>query len=401
MTLPRLLCVADSHFGKARNLYPERLAEQSDQWRQILRLAVELECDAILHAGDTFHRNVPTPDELAAFAVPMIEEPGPPVIAITGNVHDVANTDTPAAAEVIGLTLDRLTVVRHPQVVKVGSAAICCLPWAPTSRLIAKEGTGDRRSAFEAATEGLLSIARSLREQAGSVSTVKGEEAAVLLLHWSVVPSSLPSGLPVDQLREVLLPLSELEEMGWDAIVAGHIHARQVLGAHTAAFYCGSPMPLDFGESGSEHGVWLLEPWEPRPTDAAPEWKARFMPLESRRFVTIDVPADDMWRQKTVDAGDTPDVADAIVRVRYSGTEDVVRAVDPNRIRATLIDAGAFLVTEVTPVIERETVARTADVDVDTDPMVALEKWLPTVGVNGDIGAAVLERAAVYLKEPA
>ena len=83
----------------------------------------------------------------------------------------------------------------------------------------------------------------------------------ILVGHWSISGASTPSGIPTDQFREPVIPLAELEQIGFDAVVFGHIHKPQTLQGISSRpiFYVGSPMALNFGETGSEHGAWLLD----------------------------------------------------------------------------------------------------------------------------------------------
>jgi DNA repair exonuclease SbcCD nuclease subunit len=86
----------------------------------------------------------------------------------------------------------------------------------------------------------------------------------VLLLHWSISGASLPTGLSVDQLHEPVLEWAELDALGFDLIIASHIHVPQrlddpKLGDATMGIYTGSPQPLSHGEGHYQHGVWLAE----------------------------------------------------------------------------------------------------------------------------------------------
>lgn len=399
MSLPRILCTGDTHLGKGRGLYPERLDEQAAVWASILKLANDRSCDLIIHAGDVFDRNQPDPAVLDAFVRPTVEIPGPPILCVTGNVHDVSHPDTPAAAEVVALTSERLTVVRTAQMTHFGDAAFVCLPWAPVTRFLADIGVGDRTAALDQARGALLDVARMLRAR------VANDGKAVLVGHWSVQPASLPTGLDVSMLREVVLPLAELERMGWDAIILGHIHLPQELATQPTepecpAFYVGSPMPLDFGEAGYVHGVWILEPWEQRMQAGIDinGWNSEFVPLSYRPFVTLDAvlqgnPPGFPWA-----AADSID--GCVVRARYTGTEEQVKALEPTTVRSALLAAGAHAVVDVAPTVIRDLTER-AHVDTDIHPLDALQQWLASVGVNGDTAVAALAAAPAYYLEGA
>jgi DNA repair protein SbcD/Mre11 len=209
-------------------------------------------CDAVLVAGDIFEGPLPTPEHYEAFARPLRGFPLP-VVAILGNGRHDAAMRTTTALQV--LEAPELRIVTRPEVVHVAGASVCCLPWAPVSRLVAARGGGDRDEVHLDAVEHLLAVARGLRDAAEANHV----GPTVLLLHWSISGAALPNGLPVDLAREPILPVEELEALGFEAIVAGHIHRHQILFEEPLIAYVGSPMPLDFSEGSYEHGCLLLE----------------------------------------------------------------------------------------------------------------------------------------------
>jgi exonuclease SbcD len=290
----KLLCTGDLHLGAGADYGRapgERLAEQQHVWTDICALAVNENVDAVLFAGDAFERRRPTPAEIMAFraGLEILNDHEIRCVAIPGN-HDVEAFDRPTGLDVLdGIA----TVYARPAVVDLEDLAIVTLPWTPPSRLVAARNGGDRDVVNREVSELLLETARGLRAQ------VPAHLPAILLLHWSVSGASLPSGLPVDGLREPVIPALELDEIGFDAFVCGHIHKAQVLvareenGSHAAAaFYVGSPMPLNFGEAQVGHGVWMLD------TDT---WVSEFTPIESRPFTTSTRPTADATRSLRFD----------------------------------------------------------------------------------------------------
>lgn len=246
----RALLWGDLHAGKSRSLYPERLQEQSDTLEQILALGRDRDVDVILGLGDTFDRRRPDVPEMLAVEQPLVrhrDAGGAPVHLLVGN-HEVGGVDDVTPIDVLA-EAGLVVAHRRPEAFGIAGVGIACLPWTPVSRLVAAHGGGDRDEIHVTAAELLVQAARELRD------LIDGP--AVLCHHWSLSGSSLPSGMAVDDLRETILPLHELEALGFDAIIAAHIHRHQTFG-HAAA-YVGSPMALDHGESGYEHGCLLLE----------------------------------------------------------------------------------------------------------------------------------------------
>lgn len=377
--MSRLIATGDSHIGAGRDLAPDRLAEQEQVWRQTLELARDEGADVVLHGGDLWERRKPSPDEMLAAERPLVEHKaagGCPVLIVAGN-HDRAGVDDQLALRVLeqaGLitlstepeTFNSVggTLVRDLSV--PGGTAICTLPWTPVSRLVAAQDGGDRDSVYRDAADLLLMAARSLRD------TVEGP--AVLVLHWSISGASLPSGLPIEMAREVILDLGELEALGFQAIVCAHIHRRQRLDKMMPypAWYVGSPMPLSFGEANDDHGVWIL---------SDDPWAVEFRPIESRRFVTLE--GDGAFGAQ-IPAG-------AFVKVRGAAGD-----VDVPLIRAELLAAGA---SRVWFDLESERVVRDrgATVDGSMSPVDALAAYLAANGHNGTLDALV-ERGKAYLE---
>ena len=275
----------------------------------------------MLNAGDTWDRRQPSADEIASVERPLAEhrgQDGAPVISILGNHcrSGAGDVSMPEAVSLGGL----MRVVSQPQTIAVGDTSVCCLPWTPVSRVLADREAGDRDEAFAEAAALLVDAARDLRRRAA--------DPAVLLAHSSVSGSSLPSGLDAGSLREPVLPLSDLDAVGFGAVVLGHIHRPQQ--PHPGMFYVGSPMTLDHGEAGVPHGCWLLDTDRPH--------EPEFIPLPSRRWLTVDGDEDTA-------RGDL-DVRDAVVRARVTvGGADELRMLRPDQIHVRLLEAGAHCVT--------------------------------------------------------
>lgn len=396
--MTRFACITDLHIGAGAGYGPGRLDEQEAVWSRALELAAEHEVDAVLFAGDAFDRRRPTPAELMAFARPLREhQRALDVIAIPGN-HDVEG-DRPCGLELFATTPQfslhtLLELHREPTVVDVVDVTVCCLPWVSVGRLAAMHGRSERDDLNEWAANLLVDTAARLRER------VEPGRRAVLMLHFSISGASTPTGLPTDTFREPVLSRHELAGLDFDAIFAGHIHKPQHLFSPTGQpfFYGGSPMPLNFGEADCEHGMWIFD----LPSGGAIP-PATFVPIESRRFVTVDadLTADDgvqpEWLCDSAWIG-YRDVRDAVVRVRYRCTEQQAREIDPRAVRAALENAGAHHVWMVKPEITRATRARVAELDEQVDDRQALDLWLAALQIEDATAAPVRARHDRYLE---
>lgn len=390
--MTRFLCTGDLHLGAGTELGREpgdRLRDQDDVLEQIATIADDRNVDAILFAGDAFDGPLVHPEHYAVWRRQLAAQR---VIAISGNGrHDTA-TRTVKAPEVVMAEL-----ATQPDVVHVGDVAIARLPWAPVGWLVAQHDGGDRDDINAYAARLLVEIARDLRAR------VDGR--AVLMLHWSIEGAALPNGLKIEEhAREPIVPLGDLEQLGYDAVVAGHIHRPQLLtpgplvengnGSHVVdpacpVFYVGSPMPLNFGETATPHGVWILDI-----TDAGA--RTEFVPVESRPLVTHDL---DLTTDDGIFAlASLPDVTDAIVRIRYRATEEQARRFDHGAWVRDLYDAGAHKVAGIHADILRENRARVDGATEDLAPLSAVDLWATAQSLDEPERGSLLALTSAYME---
>lgn len=390
----RFLCTGDLHIGAGADYSDDRLADQQQILARIADVAREHHVDAILGAGDVFHRPKPTPPQLHTFArfARDLEHAGIPSIWITGNAgHDIVNGDEPCALELFAS--DWLRVSRTPEVLKAaGDVAVCTLPSVPVHRLVASHGRG---GVNELAVAALLETAHDLWASAPD------GWPTVLLGHWAVDGASLPNGLPTNDLHEPVLPVDALERIGFNSIVMGHIHRPQRLGQRDTGFYVGSPGTWDFGEAGFDHGVWILDVSDSGCTET-------FVPVDDRPFVTVDVDLADDGTIESFDHDDETDViaaaislpvTDAVVRIRYRCTEEQARRVDVNALKGYLAEAGAHRLYQLTPDIVRASRARVEGVDEDLDPLAAVDAYVTAADLQEPSAAALRAYAGELLEE--
>ena len=386
----KILALADLHLHEWPGFAPvDRLGDQRGVLEQIVMLARERSVDAVLIAGDLFHRPHPTPRVLAAFrefAVALARDSDIPVLAICGNAsHDIVSADEYAALELFD---DLIDVRRVPGLWHGPGVTVACLPSVPVSNYVALVGGGDRDEVNANVADHLITIARVMRAE------IPAGPAAVLCGHWSVSGAALPNGLPADRAREPILPLSALELLGFDAVVLGHIHRPQPLGTLAPddelmpIFYVGSPMPLDFGEAGFGHGVWIVDL-------EAGSGLAEFVEIESRPFLTADVSIDDA-HGSSLDCD--YDVSEAIVRVRYTATQEQARHIDNAALRRDLLDAGAARVI-VQPDIVREDRARVEGLDEGLSELDAVDLYVAAQNLEPGRGEQLRDLTQMYLEQ--
>lgn len=374
--MPRFLAFADSQLGVAT----VDLADQAAVLERIVGVALDHEVDAVLHGGDVFEGPLVTPEQLRVFidATRPLRDEGVPLLVIRGNGrHDSAVRSVHALD--IFREIDGITVHDRPGIFHVDGVAVCTLPWVHPGRLIATIDDDISRDDVNAVTATLLvEAARDLREKARPAP-------AILLAHWAITGSALPSGLPVEEMREPVLPWAELDALGYDLIVGAHIHQGQRLGDpevdQTRGIVLGSPQQLSHGEKG-DHGCWRI--------DVSPWASAEFIPIESRRFVTLDAV---LGADGTVEIGGGPGdnaLGGAVVRIRYSATEDQARRVDHTALRRQAVEAGASRVT-IEPTVVREARARAEAIDEQLGPVDALATYCDAQAVEDPLRGRMLD----------
>lgn len=386
----KLGCVGDLHLGAGAEYGNvaygpgSRLADQQDVWLRACEVFVAEDVDAVLFTGDAFHRRKPTPAENLAFrsGLDRLGMHGIPVFAIPGN-HDVATADLPCALD---LFVGELELHRTPTVRQFEGVYLCFLPWIPLAQLVAQRGGGDRDEIHRTAGDLLVDIARGLRAQCDD------DGQKILISHWSVGGAQTPTGVYTDDFREPVIARADLESLGFDWVVLGHIHKHQRLDAAGRIFYCSSPCIVDFGEANVDHGVYLID------TDTA---EATYVNIADRDFVTIEadlVGVDDAADVLIAYALGYPGgVEGAVVRVRYRATPD--QRIDHSALRQALVEAGAHRVYSIASDIVRADRARVAGVDETLSAREAIDHWLGVQDVDELARDLVRAKAAEYLEQ--
>lgn len=363
----RILCISDTHVGAGYEHRSDALADTDAMFAQVLALIEQRQVDLCLHAGDVFHRAKPSPAEYLCFRrfCDGLASLGVPMVAVEGNGMHSAAQGQRSALELFESRWVRVS--RSPEYITAfAGVAVCTLPVAALSRLAATRGSGDRAALGEEATDLLLATARDL------FASAPDDRPRVLAGHQMVSGASLPSGLPVEQVGSVVLPLWALEEQGWDAIVLGDIHKPQELSEEMPVLYCGSPMTHDFGEADVAHGCWLLE--SDRHGDFV---SAEFIPLEDRRFVTVDVDLTDSSNGRA----DSHEAERGLARLHAEGELDDqepgmrARTPGPTGLRA-----------------EASRLASGENAETSQDP-IGLSPAGPALDETDQIAAAIMEQA--------
>lgn len=130
----------------------------------------------------------------------------------------------------------------------------------------------------------------------------------------------------------------------------------------------------------------------------------RFLEIPSRPFVTLDV---DVTAAETpahahnlvVDALEAVDLKHAVVRIRYTATEEQARAVEHSVLAKIIEEDGGHKLFAIQPTIERENRARVDGLDEDITPLAAVEAWANANEIPVRQFQALADLTTTYLQE--
>lgn len=361
-----------------------RFQDQVDVLTRVLDLAVKEQVEAVGVLGDVFERSRPAPWSVIAFQsfVRGCVEHGIEVLVISGN-HDVRSAALPSALSIfddngisVALTPSLYPIPGHPA--DGPGCVIAALPWTPLSRLVAAQPNLSRAQLNDLAAAALVESAHLLGDRCAAEYP---NLPAILVGHWAISGATLPTGLSSDLLNEPVIPAEGLATAGFNLVAFGHIHQVQVVTSVPApVVYCGSPMVCNWGEAATPHGVWLYE--------TTGDGTLTFKPIADRQFLNLDgAVVSDPATYAGIGglnlgiAANHKDVfGGALVRVRYSCTEEEAKLIDEAEARRVLLAAGASKVF-FKATVERTSRARVADVAEGLDDSAAFEMWLATQSV--------------------
>ena len=413
----KILHCADVHFGYETHgrLDPAtglntRLLDFRRSFDFLVDRAVTDDVDLFLFAGDAYRTADPSPTQQRQFAEALVPlaAAGIPVAMVVGNHDHPVSFGKASSVDIFGVLDGRVDVFTTPTFraegqpggpiqTKSGPLQFIALPWPIRSKILAKDQyrgktphqvravIEDYYTAFvkacaaDADPSVPLVVSAHLTVQGAELS---GSERASLIAH------------------EPTFTVGQLAQPNVDYVALGHIHRYQdrnrdawERGEGPPVVYSSSIERISFKEHDADKGFVLVD------IDASGEPGRRtayaFVATPARRFVpvAVDVSAAPDPTAAVLAEIARHDVADAVVRVRYTTGEDQAGAVDEAAVRAAL--AGADTVAAIereTPDVERRrrTVVRT-----DTSVKDAVERYVgqheTLEKIKDDLVAAALE----------
>jgi exonuclease SbcD len=359
--------VADSHWGLG---YPgpnpySRFEDITRAMDWVADRIISEGCEVVLFAGDAFKDARVFIDratiEIAAFTqwLRRLSSAGCKVVVISGT----PSHDAVSAYEIIKeMTIPNLTIFTTPGGLVLGTPgnelSIGCLPGMNRSQFATQEEFKDLSP-----NEFHQKMTKWIYEKCSKL--VLNSKGTKLLM------SHLTFDLADTGFEDVLLMnepiLTDEAAQLFDLVALGHIHRPQQAGRNV--FYSGAPERHNFGDERTIPGFWIHK------LTAKQTFVSSFIETPARRFKTIDWCDMDIeaWLDGQVD--EFVSITDAIVRVRYTCSEDLQKRFDRRTLEKSLYDAGAFYVHEIKAEIERSDRVRDVEVTESLGPQVALAKW--------------------------
>jgi exonuclease SbcD len=282
----RVLHTSDWHVGKRLERH-DRMEEHRAAIAEVASIADQEDVDLVLHSGDLFDRSLPPVDALAAGLQGVVALTGNGrrrVVVVAGN-HDSSDLFETLAPFLEPAGVHMVGKIKRPDQGGVltletaaGRAHVACFPFLRSSQAI------DFMERTDAWYRGYANRVRLITERYSAYLSEVCEpgEPGFLVAHFMVGGVKVRTGVPRGErelhIGEAYAATAQAVPTGVDYVAMGHIHAPQpVPGAPVPAEYAGSLLQLDFGESGEEKRVVIVD------TDGRTPASARTVPITAGR----------------------------------------------------------------------------------------------------------------------
>ena len=409
MALPkvRVLHLADIHIGMenygsldARVGLSSRVVDFVRRLDEAVDYALGNEVDLVLFCGDAYKTRNPNATIQREFArrIKRLSDADIPVLLLVGN-HDQPNASRRASSiDIFGTLGVRNVVVANTEKIHVIATRqgvpvqVLTLPYRTRSHFLTHDTTKNmtieqvERAAREAISQNIAALAEQLNPELPTI--VAG--------HLTVAEAKQGSEQHVMIGQDVVVLKSVLADPRFDYVALGHIHRHQDLneGQHPPLVYAGSLERIDFGEEREAKGFVVADIQKGTTS-------YRFVPVQARRFVTIQVDADVADPMALIlHEIQRREVQDAVVRVLISASEETEPLIDERPIRQALADA--HYVSAIRKDVRRHHRHRLGDQSPEElTPLEALRRYFMAKKLPEDRIEALLERAQPILQNPA
>lgn len=380
---------------------PSRLVDSLRALDELIDFALtEPRADLVVFSGDAYRSRDPSQTHQREFArrISRLALAGIPVFLLTGN-HDVPNTEGRATALDIfdALAVDNVTVASRPAVHRIETASgpvqIVAVPWLRRSSVAARpELRGKSAAEVNEWMQSFLS-----NEIIRMASELDSNVPSILSAHATATTATVGHERSMMMGNDYLLLPSAFQTHPIDYAALGHIHRHQLVADAPPVVYPGSLHRVDFSEENDDKGFCVVEidPTLP-PGRRAAAWA--FHSVWSRPFKTIKVTV----RSGEHDVMETiaarlaaQDVRDAVARVEIQVPAEQAGDVDRFRVRNSLRQAGAHVVSGASVQVDSPDRTRTR-----LDRGMAIESLEPeqALSLYMDKSPVATERRAVLMQ---
>ena len=374
----KILGTADWHIGEFKGPVIDGVNLRSQDTINCLDYMVDIARDErpeiVCVSGDIFHQEQIGPVRyskeilVATRIIKELASVSKYVVVMRGTVNHDGNGQFKVLKEMLS-SEKNVSVVTEPTVIKTPLADIACIPGFDKQEFRSRFPGLSADEENEAWTSYISSMVMGLRAECHKTS--------ILMAHYTIPGCNMESGQTSFFTNfEPVIPREALEAAGYEAVLLGHIHRPQILNGLHNVFYSGAINAMNFNDEGQERGFWIHEF-----SDTGKLTKGHNCITPYRRFYTIT------WDTEEVEAyiregvmylhrlGFPEDVADKIVRVRYSCTSEQKKQLNIPALQKDLYELGAFYVAD----IEAENaidVTNRGVLSEESDPTLNLKKYL-------------------------
>lgn len=270
--------------------------------------------------------------------------------------------------------LDKVSIWTNEAVIEYGEVSIVCLPGMDRSKFVNREEYRGLPAhvVHQMMTDNITDLCQKLRGHA--------KKPAILMGHitYDLADTGFEDVL---MQQEAILTTDAIK--GYDLVALGHIHRPQQNGT---VFYSGSPERLSFNDEKVDAGFWIHD-WNGK------GFSSKFINTPARKYHTLRLAENDIadFVNRNLDFENViGDIRNGIVRVSYSCSEDLNKALNRRTLEKALYDMGAFFVAEIKGDIQRIDRARDEEVTEALGPVEAVRKW----AANQDIAQPEIDELA-------
>jgi exonuclease SbcD len=324
----RILHTADWHVGRLLR-GRSRADEHAAVLAEIAGVAAAETVDLVIVAGDLFDTAAPSPESerIVYQALLDLAGTGASVVVIAGNHDSDRRLQAVAPLLDLGHVITRPVFARPDAggVVTVTSrdgsetALVATLPFLSQRHVIRADDLMGQSQ-----TESNLQYAERVRRLLAGLTDGFGASTVNIVAAHCTMAGASPTGSEraAHTVFEYAIDATAIPATATYTAL-GHLHRQQQVAGPSPAWYCGSPLMLDFGETGDTKGVLVVDAAPGKPA------KVRPVPLTAGRRLRLLVGS---LLELRAQAGDTvDDWLKVIVREPLRiGLADEVRELFPN-----------------------------------------------------------------------